>query len=53
MRLAWVSGYYTPDGALSLSAHDACFASYAGPKRELRVQPEPDTLLAELLAWLC
>ncbi len=52
MLLAWVSEYDTRDGPLSLTAHEACFAAYAGPKRELRARPETGAPLAELLAWL-
>lgn len=50
--LAWVADYYTRDGDLSLRGHRACFAGYAGPKRELHVPPDLSSLDSELFEWL-
>ncbi|MDO8905493.1 hypothetical protein [Hydrogenophaga sp.] len=50
--LSWVAEYHTRSGPMSLAAHQACFASYAGPKRELRSLPSAPDLDADLLSWL-
>ena len=48
--LAWVREYYTRQGDLSLSAHQALFDNYGGPKRKL-VSPPGSDFLAEFATW--
>ena len=50
--LSWVSEYYTRDGDMSLTGHQACFNAYTGRKVEVTVRPELDPPSAEVLAWL-
>lgn len=50
--LQWVAEYYTRDGPMSLRAHEAVFAAYAGPKVECRRVPQLSPPDAEVLAWL-
>lgn len=50
--LSWVADYYTREGDLSLGGHRACFAAYAGPKRELLALPSLAPLDAGLFEWL-
>ena len=48
--LAWVRAYYTRQGDLALSAHQALFDNYGGPKRKL-VSPPGSDFLAEFATW--
>ncbi len=50
--LSWVSEYYTRDGDMSLTGHQASFNAYTGRKVEVTVQPQLDPPSAEVLAWL-
>jgi hypothetical protein len=50
--LSWVSEYYTRDGDMSLTGHQACFNAYPGRKVEVTVRPQLDPPSAEVLAWL-
>ena len=50
--LAWVAEYYTRDGPMSLRAHQALFARYAGSKVELPRLPRLNPPDAEVRAWL-
>jgi adenylate kinase family enzyme len=50
--LDWVAQHYHGDGAMSLRAHQALFARYAGPKHELNRLPCLAPPSAELLAWI-
>ena len=50
--LGWVADYYTRDGPMSLRAHQAVFASYAGRKVALQHVPRLSPPEAEVLAWL-
>lgn len=50
--LSWVAEYYTRDGPMSLTAHQAVFARYPGRKVELKRVPRLSPPEAEVLAWL-
>jgi Adenylate kinase and related kinases len=50
--LSWVSEYYTRDGDMALTGHQACFNAYTGRKVEVTVPPQLDPPSAEVLAWL-
>jgi hypothetical protein len=50
--LAWVSAYYSRDGDMSLSGHQALFDEYHGEKLELLQQPRLDPPPTALLDWL-
>lgn len=52
LLLAWVSDYYTRDGAMSLAAHITCFEAYKGPKHEVTTMPALDPPSAEVLTWM-
>lgn len=48
--LAWVGGYYTRDGEMSLASDAALFAAYEGRKHELTHLPALEPPSPELLA---
>ena len=50
--LSWVGEYYTREGDMSLTGHQACFNVYTGRKVEVTVRPQLDPPSAEVLAWL-
>jgi len=50
--LAWATEYYTRDGPMSLNAHQAVCALYAGRKVEFQRVPQLNPPEAEVLAWL-
>lgn len=49
--LAWVSDYYRRDDDMSLHAHSALYAEYAGPKHQLTATPRLEPPPAELIEW--
>jgi adenylate kinase family enzyme len=49
---AWVTGYYTRTGDMSLAGHLECFDAYAGPKLAVHTQPTLEPPAPEVLAWL-
>lgn len=50
--LSWISDYDTRCGPMSLAAHQACFDSYAGQKREFRTLPSLPDLEPAFLNWV-
>jgi hypothetical protein len=50
--LQWVAEYHTRDGPMSLRAHEAVFASWAGPKVQCVRVPELSPPDPDVLAWL-
>jgi adenylate kinase family enzyme len=48
--LSWVREYYSRDGDLSLSAHQALFDAYGGPKRRLTHEVER-WFIEDLIRW--
>lgn len=51
--LSWVAEYYTRDGPMSLRAHRALFASYAGPKVEVDHALDFTQSDRDVMTWLC
>jgi hypothetical protein len=47
-----VAEYHTRDGPMSLRAHEAVFASWAGPKVQCVRVPELSPPDPDVLAWL-
>ena len=50
--LSWVGEYYRRVGEMSLAGHASCFASYVGPKCELRTLPVLTPPSPEVLTWI-
>ncbi|MEQ1908164.1 MAG: shikimate kinase [Vicinamibacterales bacterium] len=50
--LSWVGEYYRRDGEMSLAGHVALFASYIGPKHELRTAPVLTPPSPDVLTWI-
>jgi hypothetical protein len=50
--LAWVLGYDSREGELSLQAHRSCFEAYTGPKVQVTDTPAVEPPSASVLSWL-